>query len=70
MKIVEDSVAQEVNKMLKIVLYIIYIIASIACVLNKERKGYFDKPGYREGYTFAWTLAIAGLLVVELINKI
>ena len=56
--------------MLKIVLYIIYIIVSIACVLNKERKGYFDKPGYREGYTFAWILAIAGLLIVELINKI
>lgn len=56
--------------MSKVVLYIIYIIVSIACVLNKERKGCFDKPGYREGYTFAWTLAIVGLLVVELINRI
>jgi hypothetical protein len=67
---VEDSAAQEVNKMLKVILYIIYIAISIACVLDKERKGYFDKPGYHEGYTFAWTLAIIGLLVVEFINRI
>lgn len=56
--------------MLKVILYIIYIAISIACVLDKERKGYFDKPGYHEGYTFAWTLAIIGLLVVEFINRI